>query len=614
MSYNISLTKAKSQSYTIALKNAHGTLYYDDYLWVLMFGNFPQNPVKIDKDDLSSYSGPTSNEPIGTTQIVYAKGYMWSTKNQNDMIIRRTNISDPTTVVDFDGTGETAESPINSGMVYDSATECIFIGAGASAAGAGFVIIDISDVDVPVFTFYAVDGVLTGFEHSSFHSMCSDGTYIYMSYKYKESIGSDPRPAVLKVKASDPTEGGVTGWDWNSYSFDQLFTDDSFYYDGYIYFATDPIATSYPYIAKINATTLALDSSISVEDTLNTACYGVWQHEGLLFAAVGTSPGKIKVYDMDFDLLHTHTFSDGYNLPNELIFNDDKLWVTFWSGTSLVIQELNVIVEELPMSWDDTTLSTTASLAKIEREINNLIESSGTEYLSDGFNIAVASGNTSSVDVTGGMIEIVGKVATVLSIKDGKALTVTIQDSADDVTFATIYTGGILYTKTASGTTAVAAGTELFRYVAPTNIEDYVRCVVTSDATNTGTLDIYTASKWAEKIAFAKDKLKNKLNTWLVMRGYQDYPDYDNDEVLIDIISNPSEFAMASDLLTCHYIFRDLATGKGDDHIYYLKSQEYKADFEEEFNEAVRRIKLDKDQDGTADKDTPEDWELKLVL
>jgi hypothetical protein len=266
------------------------------------------------------------------------------------------------------------------------------------------------------------------------------------------------------------------------------------------------------------------------------------------------------------------------------------------------------------MSWATTTLSTTASIAKLEREINNLIESSGIDYLGDGYDISTASDHSRSVDVTGGVIEIICKVSSEITIKDTKSLTLTIQDSADDITFANIYTGGILYTKTASGDETIAIGTELFRWVVPTNIEDYVRCVVISDATNLGTIDIYTQSKWADKITFAKTKIKNKLNTWLFGRGYKDYPDYDNDEVLIDLISNPSEFAMASDLLTLHYIFRDLATGKGDDHIYYIKSQEYKADFEEEFNEAVRRIILDSDQDGTADKDTPEDWTPKLVV
>lgn len=265
------------------------------------------------------------------------------------------------------------------------------------------------------------------------------------------------------------------------------------------------------------------------------------------------------------------------------------------------------------MSWTDTALSTTASLAILEREINSLIQSSGTDYLSDGFDIA-ASGVSSSVDVKGGMIEVICKVATELTVKNTKELTIKMTDSADDVTFAEIYLGSILYTKTASGDETIAVDTELFRWVVPSNIEDHIKAAITSDATNLGTINIYTISKWEDKITVAKAKIKNKLETWLSMRGYKDYPDYDSDEVLIDLIANPDTFAIASDYLTLHYIFRDLAIAKGEDSIWYVKSKEYKRDFDEEFNEAVRRITLDLNQDGTAEDPAREDYTPKLKV
>ena len=268
------------------------------------------------------------------------------------------------------------------------------------------------------------------------------------------------------------------------------------------------------------------------------------------------------------------------------------------------------------MSWATTTLSTTASLAKLEREINSLIQSSGTNYLSDGFDIAVASGVSSAINVKGGMIEVIGIAVTELTVKDTKELTIKMTDSADNVTFAEIYLGSILYTKTASGDETIAADTELFRWVVPTNIEDHIKAAITSDSTNVGTIDIYTQSKWEDKIDAAKNKIKNKINTWLVMRGYKNYPDYDADtpEVLIDLVANPTEFSIASDYLSLHYIFRDLAVSKGEDSIWYVKSKEYKKDFDEEFNEAIRRITLDLDQDGSADEDAPEDWTTKLKV
>ena len=104
------------------------------------------------------------------------------------------------------------------------------------------------------------------------------------------------------------------------------------------------------------------------------------------------------------------------------------------------------------------------------------------------------------------------------------------------------------------------------------------------------------------------------MKTWLVDRGYKDYPDYDNDEVLEDVISNPSEFATASDYLALHYIFRDLSLSDGENEVWLAKSKEYLNDFNEEFNEAIRRITIDSDQDGTADDDAPEDWTDKLLV
>lgn len=255
------------------------------------------------------------------------------------------------------------------------------------------------------------------------------------------------------------------------------------------------------------------------------------------------------------------------------------------------------------MSWSSATLSTTASIAEIEREINSLIESSGSEYFSHATEINIASANSGSVDCSDGMIEIVGKVNAEITIKDGKSLSFSIQHSQDDNTFADIYPGDIIYKKSASGSDIViAADTELFRYVVPTNVYDFIRFTLASDTTNSGKIDIYSIGKWEPKIARAKSTIKNKLETLLVDRGYRDYANYADGEELIDIIGNPATFALASDYLTLYYIFSDLATREDIESMYYAKKNDYLREFNGEYTEAIRRIDWDYNMDATIDE------------
>lgn len=255
------------------------------------------------------------------------------------------------------------------------------------------------------------------------------------------------------------------------------------------------------------------------------------------------------------------------------------------------------------MSWSATTLSTTASIAEIEREINSLVESSGSEYLTQAEDINIASGNTDSVDCAGGMIEIVAKINAEITIKDGKSLSFSIQHSQDDNTFADIYGGNIIYKKAASGSDVIiAVDIELFRYIVPTNIYDFIRFTIASDTTNSGKIDIYSIGKWEPKITRAKSTIKNKLETLLVDRGYRDNANYADGEELINIIGNPATFALASDYLTLYYIFSDLATREDIESMYYAKKNDYLREFNAEYAEAIRRIDWDYDMDATIDE------------
>lgn len=90
---------------------------------------------------------------------------------------------------------------------------------------------------------------------------------------------------------------------------------------------------------------------------------------------------------------------------------------------------------------------------------------------------------------TQGSLEIVVKVNTAIVITDTKVITVKVQDSADNLSFADYET---LYTKTASGATTLAVGTELKRFIVPKTMKRYSKAVlVSNDAGVVGKVDIY---------------------------------------------------------------------------------------------------------------------------
>lgn len=102
-----------------------------------------------------------------------------------------------------------------------------------------------------------------------------------------------------------------------------------------------------------------------------------------------------------------------------------------------------------------------------------------------------ADGNGGSFRLAGmlGAIGLVGKVNAEISLADTKVLTVKLQDSADNTTFADVVT---LYTKTASGATTIAADTELFRYIPTSSLRTFAKVVITTtDTSAAGKVDVF---------------------------------------------------------------------------------------------------------------------------
>ncbi len=104
-----------------------------------------------------------------------------------------------------------------------------------------------------------------------------------------------------------------------------------------------------------------------------------------------------------------------------------------------------------------------------------------------------ANGNGGSFDLgnTEASLEVVAEVGSVaIDLSDAKVLTVMLQDSADNSSFADL---GTVYTITASAGSGVkAVGTVLGRLLIPTTARRYVKAVITTDdADVNGKLNVY---------------------------------------------------------------------------------------------------------------------------
>lgn len=258
-------------------------------------------------------------------------------------------------------------------------------------------------------------------------------------------------------------------------------------------------------------------------------------------------------------------------------------------------------------TWALTTFSTLADLAKIEEEVLSNTSIGTNLYTATAVNIADATNpiatSVASIDVSNGkgVTEIVGVVNTAITIADGYGLTVKLYDSADDITFAEINTGSMVYYRAASGADIeIAANAELFRWVVPSICEDHVKAVITSSIYNSGKLDIYSISKFTDKIVLAKTIMGNDIQELLVNRGYQYWTDFSTGEILLDIITNKAIFNIVSSYKTLELVYLDISNGV-QDTINYSKMEMYRKLYKSSLDTAMHYVDLDINQDGTTD-------------
>lgn len=125
-------------------------------------------------------------------------------------------------------------------------------------------------------------------------------------------------------------------------------------------------------------------------------------------------------------------------------------------------------------------------------KISNDLRAYG-DYLLNGVTVPQNTTTTGSACLVGGaraQLELVAIVNSTISLADTKVLTVNLTASATEGGSFTALT--TLYTKTASGATTLAAGTELGRYVVkPSDLLWAKGVLVTTDSAATGKIDLY---------------------------------------------------------------------------------------------------------------------------
>lgn len=239
--------------------------------------------------------------------------------------------------------------------------------------------------------------------------------------------------------------------------------------------------------------------------------------------------------------------------------------------------------------WDAATLSTVASISRIEREITQLIGVGNATYSVQDVDVSGAI-TPDSIDISEGkgILEIIAIAETECSF-DG--FSIKLQDSDDDSTFADFGTGLVIYGNTGT----VAAGTILSKFVIPDNMQDYMKPKITI-GTSTGTISIYANSKYDDKITLAKEMLGDDAAEMLINNQLLTF--LDTTDNVLDCIYTPADLELVSDLLVLSLIYQDLARGAEDDSRFWQKCKQYRKDYREHFSKKFKLMTIDIDQTG----------------
>jgi hypothetical protein len=238
------------------------------------------------------------------------------------------------------------------------------------------------------------------------------------------------------------------------------------------------------------------------------------------------------------------------------------------------------------MSWSSTTLTTSATLARHEKEISLQAGSTArwAVYVPPGETVWFSTLNTT--------------IATAL-VTYSDATTATLTAADDKVILPTAkYIIGIA---TYSAAAALLNTFQLDEGYGATLTDTTGLVTLTLldvDGNWTGWIETATYGdySWQDKIGLAKEIIGHRIETKLVEYGVA--VDEAGGEVLLDTLTNAQTFDIASDYLTLSLIYLDLQAG-GFNELFQNKHELYSARYEAELAEAFSRMNLDPSLSGS---------------
>jgi len=242
------------------------------------------------------------------------------------------------------------------------------------------------------------------------------------------------------------------------------------------------------------------------------------------------------------------------------------------------------------MSWSATTLSTSETIARHEKEINIQAGSTARKaiYIAAGLTVwlpttefatctyailTYSDGSTAKFDVQ--FPELILKLPTAKNITG-----IDLYDEKDELLFSFPVNegyGATLYDDTGAETLTLTDSAGNWG----------------SGWTETSTYGDYS---WQDKIDLAKEMLGNDITTKLKEYGLT--VDYEDGEVLIDLLTNPETFLVACDYLTLSLIYQDLLSG-GFNELFVQKYQIYSQRYQDELAKGLKRMDIASTPSGT---------------
>lgn len=326
--------------YPSHIRFCHDMKFYQDYLWLYMWGSLDTERIlKINPDDLSDYteiSCPGSGKSV--TRLLIAKGYIWFPYEFKTMkLVRLDPITHDIRIYSGIDVEQMTKPQV---LLYVEEKDEIWM-----SAYEGYRIIDVSgDLSHPNWEPSNYRNIITFPDPPklyNLHTGLYDNGYVYFfgidrNNEIFKTVG------VMKINVQDPLSYSTNGF--HEEIGHRYVTDECMLRNNKIYIGLEQVDPHHAteHIAVIDSANLDCLMTISANGIPeNISCYGTFPVEDLIIALFPDSPGVLKIYDLNLNELYNHIFPTSYNKVNEFLYiNDRNNFVTFWENSNLKIFKL----------------------------------------------------------------------------------------------------------------------------------------------------------------------------------------------------------------------------------------------------------------------------------